>query len=239
MHLSTYVNLSGQVALERRMATIAQNIANAQTVGYRADRVTFESVMADTAQLETTFVSDGETYLDETQGSVKFTGNPLDVALTGPLFLGVTGPSGTYYSKDGRLSTTVDGTLVNIGGDVVQDSGGSAISIDAALGQVTVSGDGWVMQQGRRVAQLGLFEIDTSRGYTRMGSVGVVPESEARPVEDFTGKKVMQGYVEESNVDSLVEMTRLIEVSRAFEAVSNMLESAQQAESQAIRTLGG
>lgn len=239
MHLSTYVNLSGQIALQQRMSTIAQNIANSNTVGYRADRVTFEAVMTDTQRLETTFVSDGDTYLDQSQGAVKFTGNPLDIAMTGESFLAVTGASGAYYSRDGRLAMSPDGTLVNLNGDPIQDSGGSTITVDAALGPVTIAGDGWIIQQGRKVAQIGLFEIDVSKGYTRAGHVGIQPQGQAKLIEDFTGRGLKQGYIEESNVNALTEMTRLIEVSRAFEAVSNMLETAQQTEGQAIRTLGG
>lgn len=238
MDTSIYVGLSGQMALDQRMSTIAQNIANANTVGYRAGGVDFATIISNTPTHETAFVSEGKNHMSELSGGFTRSGNPLDVAVQGNGFLGIQSPSGTYYSRDGRLSLNAGGQLVNTSGHNLLDSGGSPIQLDPSAGAVTINKDGTIFQSGKRFGQIGLFSVDTRAGFRRVENSGVVPVTTPEPISDHSSSGILQGFVEESNVNAVTEMVRLIQVTRAFEAASSLTDKASEAQRNAIQTLG-
>jgi flagellar basal-body rod protein FlgF len=238
METSAYVSLSGQLALEQRMATIAQNIANASTTGYRASGVNFATVISTSSPYETAFSSPGKNHISEAVGGYAKTGNPLDVAVQGQSYLAMQSGNQIYYSRDGRLTLAPDGQLKNPSGHAVLDSGGAPVSIEPGGGEITIAKDGGVYQNGSRKATIGLFSIDTASGFQRFENSGIIPRSPAEAVADFSREGLVQGFVEESNVNPITEMVRLIQVTRAFESLSTMSDKAQEAERNAIQILG-
>jgi len=238
MQPSIYVALSGQVALERRMETIARNVANMNTVGYRADEVTFEQLLSSAGKDPVSFASAGETFVSRNAGGLSQTGNLLDFAVDGSAFFAFEGPNGPVYTRDGRFTIDQNGQLLTTTGYRVLDAGLAPIQLDPDAGPPVASRDGMLQQNGVQVGALGLFAIPEAARLARFENSGVVPDLPAEPVLDFVGNGVAQGFTEGANVNPVLEMTRLIMVSRAFDGVSKTIEQAEQAQSSAIRTLG-
>ena len=214
-----------QVALDRRLETIADNIANMNTVGYRATGVSFETEVIRAGDTAMNYVSPGADYLSRRVGGLVKTDNSLDFAIQGDGWFGIQTPSGTAYTRDGRARIDESGTLRTLNGDPILDAGGAPILVDAAGGPLVVSADGMISQNGRQVGAIGLFAIDPNASLRRAENSGVVPDKPATPILDFTRDGVVQGAVESSNVDPVKEMTRLIEVTRAFDGVAPRLRS--------------
>ena len=238
MDAGSYVGLSAQLALDRKLSTIANNVANAGTAGYRAAGVAFSTVVSRTAPFGTAFASDGRETTDSRAGGLVQTGNPLDVAVRGEGFLAIQTPAGIAYTRDGRLQMLPTGDLVSLNGHPVLDSGGAPLSVDPGAGPVAVGRDGTLSQGGRAVGTLGLFAFDVTAPALRYENAAFIPASEPEPVVQFTTGGFVQGFVEESNVNPILEMTRLISVTRAFEAVATSLERRDSLVRDAIQTLG-
>jgi flagellar basal-body rod protein FlgF len=236
-HISP-VGLSGQIALMHRLETIANNIANAQTTGFRAEGVAFSTVVSRTQPFDTSFLSSGNAYIDTRSGGLLKTGNPLDVAVSGSGYMAVQTSQGTAYTRDGRMQMLASGDLVSLIGYPILDPGGAPISLDPLGGEPEISREGTIRQSGRSVGAVGLFEIDLSQGYSRDENSGLIPVAPAQPVEDFTVNGVIQGFSEGSNVNPITEITRLIAVQRIFEAVNSSLEQRDGALRETIQALG-
>jgi flagellar basal-body rod protein FlgF len=233
-----YVALSSQVALERRLTTIADNVANAGTVGFRATGVKFEDLVSGMGKGSMSFVSTGETYLSTASGGMKETGNPLDMAIKGEAWFGIQTPQGLIMTRDGRFTIQPHGQLVSIEGHPVVDAGGAEIILDPQAGPPVVSADGIIRQGGNLVGGIGLFEFTPGADFVRYGNSGVVPPTEPQPVVDRIDVGVMQGFVENSNVDPVLEMTRLIQVQRAFENMAALTRSSESKLDEAVKALG-
>ncbi len=236
---SLYVSLSGQVALERRLETVARNVANMDTVGYRADEVKFDSLVKHPGKDDVSFSSTGETYISTNAGAIKQTGNSLDVAINGDGWLGIQTGNGVAYTRDGRFQIGVDGILRSIEGNPVLDSGNAPIILDPLGGSPEITKDGSIYQQGRQVGVLGLFSIPQDAQLTRTGNSGVVPDMQAEPVLDFAENGFAQGFVEGSNINPISEITKLITITRAFESTNSMMQSMESIRQETIRKLGG
>ena len=238
MQNGLYVALSAEVALQGRLETIADNIANMNTVGYRATGVSFEAEMARAGEARLDYVSTGSDYVSRRIGGLVKTDNPLDFAVQGDGWFGIQTPSGTAYTRDGRASIDETGTLRTLNGDPILDAGGAPIIIDGAAGTLTVSADGMISQNGRQVGAIGLFTIDPGAILKRTENSGVIPDKAATPILDFTRNGVVQGAVESSNVDPVREMTRLIDVTRVFDGVVAQASQTETSLQDAIKTLG-
>jgi flagellar basal-body rod protein FlgF len=239
MDSALYVALSSQVALERRLTTLADNVANANTVGFRATEIKFENLVDRRKPADVDFVSTGETYLSTRTGGFQNTGNPLDFAVQGEAWFAIDTPAGQVLTRDGRFTMTEAGQLVTINGYPVLDAGGAPLQLDPAAGEPTAGRDGTLMQNGQPLGAIGLFEFDPQNGYRRYENSGVIPDGEPQAVVDRFDVGVIQGFLEGSNVNPVSEMTKLIMVSRSFEQITTMIREGETAIEEAIRTLGG
>lgn len=233
-----YVALSSQVALEKRVNTIADNVANASTIGFRATGVRFEDVVSGLDDKALSFVSSGDTYLSTASGPLRETGNPFDFAIKGNAWFGIETPAGTVMTRDGRFSLTENGELVTIEGYPVLDAGGAPIQLDPRNGPPRAGVDGSLRQGDNLVGAIGLYEFDPGPNFVRFGNSGIVPASEAQPVVDRIDAGVAQGFLEESNVNPMLEITKLIMVQRAFENGAAMIRNTESSLDDAIKTLG-
>lgn len=238
MQNGVYLSLSGQLALNRRLETVATNVANAMTPGYRAEEVKFESLISQNTQDPTAFATTGGTYLSRSAGELVQTGNPLDVAVKGDGFLALMTPAGTVYTRDGRLQMGPQGDLQSVNGYAVLDAGGAPVQLDATRGPPTISSDGTISQNGRQVGQLGLFGLDPNAKLKRYDNSGVIPDTPAVPILDFVKNGVAQGYVERANVNPVMELSRLIFIQRQFEAVTNAINETESSMTDSIKSLG-
>lgn len=239
MQSGLYVALSSQISLEKRMNTIADNLANMNTVGFRATQMKFDDVMTKVEGAKVDYVSPGQEYLSSENGAMVQTKNPLDFAIRGDAWFSVNSPQGAALTKDGRFSMLQTGEIVSLEGYSVLDAGGAPITLNAADGPPTASKDGILYQNGRPVAQLGLFEADVGPNYTRVGNTAIIPAQQPQPVVNRSDIGVMQGFIEEANVNPILQMTQMITVSRTFEYVTQLMRDGESSMSDAIRTLGG
>lgn len=242
MQSGIYVSLSSQIALERRLTTIADNMANVNTVGFRSTEVKFDEVLSKTGNelnAKVAFVSQGNDYLQTKSGELAQTGNVLDFAIKGDAWFAIDTPIGQVLTRDGRFTMTDTGELVSIRGFPVLDAGGAPIQLNRTAGPPEVGADGAIMQDGRQVATLGVFTADVSNGFLRYENSGVTTVDDPQPVVNNPEVSIMQGYVENSNVNGIREMTQLIQVNRAFESVSALISGSESSMSDAIKVLGG
>jgi flagellar basal-body rod protein FlgF len=233
-----YVALSSQMALDRRLTTIADNVANVGTVGFRATGVKFEDIVSGLGDQAVAFASTGETYLATQSGALRETGNPFDFAIHGEAWFSIETPQGPVVTRDGRFKMLDTGELVTLEGYPVLDAGGAPLLLDPQAGAPQAGADGTLRQQGNLVGALGLFEFQPGPNFTRYGNSGVVPPTPPVPLVDRMDVGVAQGFVENSNVNPVLEITRLIQVQRAFEQVSALVRDSESALDQAISQLG-
>jgi len=233
-----YVTLSAQVALENRLTSVANNLANANTVGFRSENISFESLISRKGDTPVAYVTTGTSHLSRQSGSLNNTGNPLDVAVLGDAWIGIKTPTGTAYTRDGRMRMLPDGSLQTINGDTVLDAGNSGILLDANGGDVTISQDGMISQQGHQIGAIGLFTLPAGAKLTRRSNSSVISDKPAVPVLDFNSNGVQQGFVESSNVSPILDAARMMMISRDFEAVTNAMTMTESSQKDAIKTLG-
>jgi flagellar basal-body rod protein FlgF len=238
MQASLYVALSAQLALRNRLDTVAHNVANAGTAGFRAEEIRFEAILANAGEQEVAFASQGASHLSRRQGGITQTGNPLDFAISGDGWFAIQGASGPVYTRDGRMRMSNVGMLETLDGRAVLDAGGAPIQIDPAAGPPVVAADGMIMQGAQQAGAIGLFEIEAGAKLTRAEGSAVIPDRPARAIVEFTKSAVMQGYSEKSNVNPVLEMTRLIAIQRTFESVAKNIESTESVMNDALKTLG-
>jgi flagellar basal-body rod protein FlgF len=242
MQSGLYVGISSQIALERRLNTIADNMANMNTVGFRATEVKFDEVLSKTRNelnAKVAFVTQGNDYLSTRSGALEKTGNALDFAIKGDAWFAIDTPAGQVLTRDGRFTMKETGELVSNMGYAVLDAGGAPIQLNRAGGPPEVGADGRISQDGNPVATLGVFSADISKGYLRYENAGVIPVEQPQPVVDAFNVGVTQGYLEQSNVNAIGQMTELIQVNRAFEGISALMRDTEQQFGEAIKTLGG
>lgn len=238
MQSSLYVALSAQVAMEKRLNTIANNVANMNTGGFRADEVKFEEILSLAAKENVSFASSGQNFVSRRTGPIVKTDNPLDVAIQGEAWFAFDGPNGPVYTRDGRFKVNENGDLLTVEGYQVLDAGGAPIALDPMAGSPTIGRDGTIMQGGNQVGAIGLFNLRNDSRLGRFGNSGVTSSIPGEVVQDFNSAGVQQGYSEGSNVNPVLEMTKMIAVQRNFDSAATTIQESESTFMDAIRTLG-
>ncbi len=238
MQSGLYVALSAQVALQNRIETIAQNVANGSSAGYRGSEMKFNAVLSKMGDPQVSFVSSGSGVIKRASGEVVKTGNSLDIAVKGDGWLSISTPNGSAYTRDGRMRMDTTGSLLSMTGAQFLDAGGAPLQLDPTAGQPAIGEDGTITQGGNRVGVLGLYRIASNAQLSRVEGGAFTSSIPATPIVDSAADGVMQGFVEQSNVNPMTEMTRLIYVQRAFEGVSSTIQSVESSLKSAIQTLG-
>lgn len=235
MENTGYVALSYQVALERKMDIVSNNIANVDTSGYRAGHMMFsEYVSNNPRQKPLSQVEDYGNYRNFEPGPMTQTGNPYDVALNGDGFLAVSTIDGEKYTRNGNLSTNMLGQLITSAGDLVNDTGGKPITIPLGSSNVAISPEGTVSTDQGTIAKLKVVKFDKPQEMEPVGN-SLFKTSEA-PVPD-TQTRVSQGMIEGSNVNAVGEMTDMIEIMRKYESVARILQTDHDSEVSMIQKM--
>ncbi len=238
MQPSLYVSLSGQMAMMRRLETLAHNVANVTTAGFRAEEIKFDELISQSTDSPTAFVSASKTYISRQQGEMVQTDNKLDVAVNGDAWLAYQSPQGIVYTRDGRMTMTPEGELRTLTGHPFVDVGGAPIQLNPNGGAPNIARDGTLTQNGQQLGALGLFTIPEQAHLRRFDTSGVVPDMAAEPALDFGSVGVTQGFIERANVNPVSEISRLIQIQRSFDSISSSISDAEQTLSSAIKTLG-
>lgn len=229
MENSIFVGLSRQVALRNQMNLIANNVANMSTPGYRSQNMVFSEYVNKSpispkvpVKEDISQVVDYGQYQNTAPGPMSQTGNPLDVAVNGPGYFGVQTNQGTMYTRAGNFQINSQGTLVTGAGDPVANTGGGPITIPPGSTEIRIDQKGMVANQDGVIAQLMVSEFPDQQVLEAQGN-GLYsdPNNTAQPAAEST---VTQGMLEGSNVNPVLEMTRMIDVLRSYQATQNMLK---------------
>ncbi|SHF49909.1 flagellar basal-body rod protein FlgF [Loktanella atrilutea] len=240
---TSYIGLSLAATLQRQLDITANNIANANTAGYKGEHVLFESYLqkdVPIGQDAASFVNDSGSYIDMRAGALSQTGNPLDVALNGDGWFGYRTPEGQQaYGRDGSFTLDAQGNLLTTSGATVLNEGGAPIVLPTdGIGELSISEDGSISGIGTGpLDKIGVFQIPDIQSYSRIGSnMMTAPEGAAAP-RPAEGTQVVQGALELSNVNPIREMTRLIDVQRAYERTNTLMGNADTLRSDTLRRI--
>lgn len=243
MDLPNTVLLSQSMALRRQLDITANNLANADTPGFRRESPVFREFVqrapgvASSRAAQLSFVLDYGLGRDATAGTVTATNGRLDVAIDGPGFLQVqTADGGVAYTRAGRLSVAPDGQLI-VSGRPVLSGEGQPIVIDPLLASdLTIANDGTLTSREGPVGQLGLVTFDDPaallpRGDGLLNAAGLTPQAAENP-------RLRVGFLEGSNVQPIAETTQLVEISRAYERAQKLSSALDDLRRRAIERLG-
>ena len=235
------ISLSRQIALQRQMDVVANNIANLNTTGFKAEQILFEEYVMPVARDRTfpsldqplSYVQDWATVHDFAAGAMVQTGNELDVALSGEGFFAVGTPAGERWTRAGAFQLDGTGTLVDLSGHPVLGEGGP-IQFGPEETGIAIAADGSVSSSAGAKGRLRIVEFANPQELAREGAnlfSGGTPLAAA-------GTRVMQGFVERSNVSGVAEMTEMIRVTRSYESIANLTQKQDELRRAAIQRLG-
>jgi flagellar basal-body rod protein FlgF len=245
MNLASNVAVSRLVAAQRAMDVTAQNVANVDTPGYKAARVLFTDWLssqgssggasaATAGEPSVAYVQDRATWRDQAQGTLTHTGNPFDLALAGDGYFTVATPNGPRLTRNGRFGPMPDGTLADMSGNAVLDSNGQPIRLSPADTTVSITGDGTVSSQNGQLGQIGVVQPSDPMRVTAEG--GSLYRADV-PTTQAASPGVVQGAVEGSNVEPVMEITRMMDGLRQFQFVSEMIQAESDRQQSAIDKL--
>jgi flagellar basal-body rod protein FlgF len=249
MENALLVGLSRQTVLERQIDVLANNIANVNTVGYKADESLFEEYLSSGAHEDNfkgtdrriSYVQDRGTFRNFAQGAVQPTSNPLDVAIDGAGFLAVQAQGGERYTRNGNLQINNVGQLVTNSGDAVLGTSGPIV-FQPTDHDVSISPDGTItVQEGTNRAdsirgKLRLVSFADAQKLLKQGNNLYSTPNDNGPQQD-TKSAVRQGFVEKSNVNVVSEMANMIQVTRAYTEIANILQQQGELHKSAIEQL--
>src|SRR5262245_1252185 len=237
MENALLIGLSRQIALHRELEVVSNNIANMSTAGFKADSAVFEEFLMpgashgqfQGADRRLSYVHDRATWHDLRQGPLQQTGNSLDVAIDGDAFFVVQTPRGERYTRNGALQINAAGQLVTNEGYAVQSDGGP-IQFQVNDNTISISNDGTIrVREGAdsksdslrgklrlvRFEQPGRLQKEASNLFAAPNGVASLAPEKAR---------VIQGSLEQSNVRAVVEMSRMVEITRMYSLVAGLLQ---------------
>jgi flagellar basal-body rod protein FlgF len=241
MENTQLIGLSRQIALERQMDVVANNLANINTTGFKSEQILFAEYLMPGAldqdfawpDQELSYTQDWATIHNLSGGAMVQTGNPLDIALQGEGFLTVMTPAGERYTKSGALQIDADGILVNVDGHPVLADGGE-VRFEADDTDIAIAADGTVSTAAGVKGRLQLVEFANAQELVREGG-NLFAAGTPAPAAATT---VAQGFIERSNVSGVSEMTEMIRVSRAYQSLASLMQREDEIRRSAIQRLG-
>jgi len=221
------IGLTRQGTLQRQMDIVANNIANMNTDGFKAERMMFVEHLVRSRGGERilgeklAYVRDVASWRDTSEGALEPTGNPLDVAIHGEGFFAVETPTGERYTRNGRFTVNEAGQLVTSDGFGVLAEGGAPIFFSPADKKISIAGDGTVSTENGPLGRLRVVNFPSGQNMEIIAG-GLLTTDQ--PPEDVASPRIVQGMVESSNVQGVVEMTRMIHVHRAYDGARRLLQ---------------
>ena len=224
MDNATYATLTRQTGLLNELQVVANNIANANTTGFKAEGMMFSEFVADLGpDTESLSMASGRIKLtDRTQGTLTQTGGAFDLAIEGDGYFLVDTSDGQRLTRAGSFTPNENGELVTMDGNRVLDAGGAPVFVPTGAGTVGVAADGTISAGGTAVGQIGVViptnaeEMRRQTGTLFEAASGFAPAPQGR---------VLQGFLEDSNVNPIAQISRMIEVQRAYELGQSFLET--------------
>ena len=241
MDNATYISLSRQSGLLKELSVIANNMAYADTTGFKREGAIFTEFVKS---------AEGRSAIDNPResmpmgrlgahvshfetGDLRQTGGTLDVAIDGEGFFLVETPQGERLSRAGHFLTDAEGTLINASGYAILDEGGGRLQIPQEVNLLAIAGDGTVSADGVELGKLGLVTTNP-QDLERQGDNLWSSEEGYVPVEN---PRIVQGFLEDSNVQPVAEIARMIEVQRAYDAGQKLLEIEDERITSVVTTI--
>lgn len=227
MENATYATLTRQSGLMQEMRVVANNIANASTTGFRAEGVMFaEHILAlgpdsDSLSLATATVRETA----QIQGALAQTGGTFDLAIEGDGFFLIQTPNGERLTRAGNFTPNGEGDLVTADGYPVLDAGGAPVFVPQGIGSLGIAPDGTISADGQPIGQIGLVKPIDSNTMIRQGGTMFEARGGYEPVQDG---RMLQGFLEGSNVNPILQISRMIEVQRAYELGQSFLDKEDE-----------
>lgn len=230
---TTYIGMSAALAADHRLDVVSNNLANANTVGFRQQRTVFEQFLVNTndgSPAQKGFTSVIDTAVDTHAGELEHTNNPMDVAIQGEGYFVVRGPQGLLTTRAGALQLDPAGNLTDasgfpvLGGTVEQ--GLNPIQVSPGGRDLQIAADGSVMQDGAAVARIAIVNIDPTQPLEPIGNAHfqVAPNG----LQTVQNPTLAVGYLESSNVDLIRGMVELIEVTHDSESAHKLMNEARK-----------
>ncbi len=234
MENTGYITITRQSGLAREMQVIANNIANASTTGFRAEGVIFSEYIQPVQRAASLSMGQGNVRnTSYQQGGLTQTRGPFDLAIEGDGYFLVETPAGERLTRSGAFSPNAEGELVTYDGYRVLDAGGAPLFVPAGA-DIAVAGDGTLSADGSPLGQVSLVQPIDPKDMIREDGVMFRADSGYEPATDA---RVLQGFVENSNVNAIHELARMIEVQRAYEMGQKFLEREDERVRGAIKAL--
>ncbi|GEO81795.1 flagellar basal-body rod protein FlgF [Pararhodospirillum oryzae] len=243
MENTSYIALSRQMALWRKMDMVANNLANMNTGGYKGENALFSEYLVPTRDTETrlpdklAYTQDFGSYRDLSPGPVAQTGNALDFAIEGDGYFEIDDPAGPMYTRDGRFTLNADGMIVTDLGQALMDTNGRPLVVAPTETQISVTADGTVSTENGTIGKIRLMTFDDPQAMQRVS--GGLYDSGGQTARAVETPQIRQGMVEGSNVNPMLEMTTMIDVQRAYEATTRILEQENERQQRAYDVLSG
>lgn len=242
MENALLISLSRQMALQRRMDVLANNMANVNTAGFKSDSLMFEEYVMPVArmsdhngsQARLSYVQDVAVFRDFAEGTAEQTGAELDVAISGDGWLVVQTPNGDRYTRNGQLKLDAGGQLVTQDGFPVLGQGGPVTFTVDETG-IEIARDGTISTSQGTKDRLRVVRFENNNQLKKEGSTLFSTGATPTPADNA---EVMQGMVEKSNVQPVIALTRIIETVRAYTAVTRTLQQTHDLRRDAIERLG-
>ena len=241
MDNAMYVALSRQMTLQRELNIVANNIANVDTTGFKVEGTMVKTEPSTGAKMvdgpaSLKFVIDDGVTRDFSQGVLRQTGGSFDLAIEGQGFFKVETAAGERYTRDGQFTLSPEGKLTTQAGDAVQGEGGEIV-VNPELGPVAIAADGTVSQGAAKVGKIAVVTFDDLSSLSKTGDNQFRNTSNLQPQPASTAR-VHQGMLEGSNVNSILQVTRLIEISRAYESMARTIENSAELSRRSVERLG-
>jgi flagellar basal-body rod protein FlgF len=223
------------------LEVVANNIANAETSGFKVESL----MVRDDPQTPSgairgrpiQFVVDNGLGRDFSQGALRQTGGTFDLGLQGTGFFQVQTANGVQYTRDGHFGLDAQGQLITAAGDPVLSDGGSPITIDPTKPPPAIGADGTISQGGAVVGRVGVVRFASLSALRKQGG-GYFQNVSNIGSQPATDTKIQQGMIEDSNVNPITQITRLIEVSRAYQQIANLMDQTGSVYDESIQRLG-
>ena len=236
MDAAGYTTLNRQSGLMREMGIVANNIANSSTTGFRREGVVFSEYVAALDQDPSLSMAHASgRHVDLSQSTISQTGGAFDFAIQGEGFFLIESPNGNQLTRAGSFTPSAEGELVTPDGYRLLDVGGAPIFVPPDAKGVALASDGTLSAEGQPIAQVGLWQ--PTDPLTLRHQAGTMFSADA--IEPATtGATILQGMLEDSNVEPVSEIARMIEVQRAYEMGQKFLDSEDERVRGVISTLG-
>jgi flagellar basal-body rod protein FlgF len=250
MENALLVGLSRQMALSHELDIVANNVANIDTTGYKADNAAFTQFLMPHASdgdfsgndRRVSFVQDRASWIDFSQGAIQHTGNPLDVAIKGDGYLEVQTPQGVRYTRNGALQINAAGQLVTSDGLQVLGNNGP-ITFQPTDHDVIISPSGIItVREGNNPADaprgtLQLAGFDQEQLLQKDGGSLFAAPAGVNPTPPPQGTTIVQGAIEKSNVNAVAEISRMVQITQSYNDIANVLQQQSDQRRNALTQL--